>query len=241
MTSQLISIQGTDTVSFSATEAAFDKRDTLALACGTVSSIANPEQAEHAAALLKEVKGFTRLIEDSRKTVKEPVLDLSRRIDTLAKELVDFLDQDANRISKLLGAYQMEQARLARVAQEKAYQDEQRILREAEEKKHVADETARSQAVSDRRIEKIEAQTFESIAQVRASAAAVAVASKPSGIATRMATKFEVTDIHALYAARPEMVKLEAAAAVINAVLRSNPKASIPGLRTWEEAAAIVR
>jgi hypothetical protein len=241
MNTQLITILGTDGVSLTATEAAFEKRDTLALACGTVTTVKNAVQAEQAAALLKEIKGFTRLIEDSRKEVKEPIIALGKQIDGLAKELTEFLEQDGARISKLLGNFQMEQARLVREAQEKAYQEEQRILREAEERKRVADETSRSQAIADRRIDKIEAQTFEAVAQVRANAASVAVASKPSGIATRNVVKFEVTDIHALYAARPELVKMEANTAVINAVLRSNPRASIPGLRTWEEASAIVR
>lgn len=240
MNTQLITIRGADGVSLTATEAAFEKRDTLALACGTVTTVKNAVQAEQAAALLKEIKGFTRLIEDSRKEVKEPIIALGKQIDGLAKELTEFLDQNGARISKLLGSYTSEQARLAAEAQRRAWEEEERIRREAADKLAEAELHSRNQASLERKVDRIEAQTFNAIAETRAAAAA-AVMAKPAGIATRKVVKFEVTDIHALYAARPELVKMEANTAVINAVLRSNPRASIPGLRTWEEAAAIVR
>jgi hypothetical protein len=236
----LLTVNGAELVSASATQAAFDKRDELALTCGTVKVVANAAQAEHAAATLREVKGFTRLIEDSRKVVKEPVLTLTKKIDGLAKELTEHLETEAARVSRLLGAYQLEQARIAREAQEKAYQEEQRLIREAAAKRDEIELSSRSAAVSERRIDKLEAKTFDAIATVRAGAATIAAA-KPVGISTRNVVKFEVTDVHALYAARPELVKLEPNAGVINAVLRGSPKASIPGLRVWEEAAAIVR
>jgi hypothetical protein len=167
------------------------------------------------------------------------VLEMGKKIDELGKELTDFLLTEKARISKILGAYTAEQERLADEARRKAQEEEARILREAEAKKAEIDLHASSAKQAERQTAKLEEKTFNAVAAVRASSA-VAVA-KPAGIATRTDTKFEVTDIHALYAARPELVKLTEDRTAINSLLKKFPKLSVPGLRTWEESAAIAR
>jgi hypothetical protein len=267
MTTQLITIQGVEGFALSTADDAFDKRDELALQAGTVQTVMNADQAAHASALLTEMKGFTRLIEESRKEVKAPVLEVERKIDQLATDLTEQLEAECARVSKLVGTYLTEQKRIAEEAQRRAWEEEQRIIREAEAKRQAdeADQRKRfeelTQAAAKARSEKkaAEYELEKRLSQVRADeaarrhdeetasrivstrTAAVLTPPKTAGIATRRAIKFEVTDIHALYAARPELVKLEPATVVINAVIRGKLTVSIPGLRVWEESTAIVR
>lgn len=231
-------IVGTDMVTMSAAPLAFERRDELALCAAEVNAVSNPIQAEHASAILKQLKAFTAAIEECRKEVKAPVLDLSRQIDGLADMLTSFLVTESARIALLLGTYTAEQRRIAEKAQREAQEKEREIRAEANAKIQAAVETSRTDAEAVRKIEKIDARTFEAIAAARTSAPAMQM---PAGIATRTTIKFEVTDVHALYAARPDFVKLEAHKNVINAVLKANPRASIPGLRTWEESSAVTR
>lgn len=239
MSTAQITLRNAELVTASATQQAFDTRDGLAITIATIESVANATQAEHAAAVLKDVKRFTRLIEDSRRLVKAPVLELTKKIDGLAGELSDHLESESVRISKLLGIWQAEQNRLAEKAAREAQEKERQIREEAAAELARAQAMARNDEQAEADTERIEAQTFDRIVEARTSG--TLVAPKPAGISTRTVTRYEVVDIKALYAARPEMVRLEENASVINAVLRGSPSLQIPGLRTWRESAAIVR
>ena len=61
------------------------------------------------------------------------------------------------------------------------------------------------------------------------------------GISTRTSWKFDVTDINALFSARPELCVVTPNNAAIRAVVKASKGAAIPGLRIWQEAGAIVR
>lgn len=63
--------------------------------------------------------------------------------------------------------------------------------------------------------------------------------SKPKGIASRMVWKVEVTDIKALYAARPDLVTMEPKIAAIERVVSAGVE--LPGVRAWKEAEVSVR
>lgn len=267
LSTQLITIAGVDRFQLTATDEAFDRRDQIALVAGTVQTVINADQATHAAAVLRDAKAFTNIIEETRKVVKAPVLEVGGKIDQLAKDLTLHLGAECARISSLLGSYNKAEADKAQEARQRAWAEEQRILREAEAKRQAdeaaarkrADELAQKEAkarsagkaalyAEQARLEREQAEaaaqahdeaTANQIVQTRT--AAVLAPVKQKGIGTRSVVKFEVTDIHALYAVRPELVKLEPNTLVINACIRGNPLASIPGLRVWEEFASVVR
>jgi hypothetical protein len=239
MSTAQITLRNAELVTANASQQAFEQRDSLAITAATVETVANATQAEHAAAVLRDVKRFTRLVEESRKLVKAPVLELTKRIDGLAEELTAHLESESVRISKLLGNFTAEQNRLAEKAAREAQEKERRIREEAAAELARAQAMARNDEQAEADTERIEAQTFDRIVEARTSG--TLVAAKPAGIATRTVTRYEVEDIHALYRARPEMVRLTENASVINAVLRGSPNLKIPGLRTWTESAAIVR
>ena len=135
MTTTLITVTGLELVTSSAADAARAQRDDLLETINqSFEIVTNEESAQRAAALLHQIKAYTKLIEEERTSVKGPILELGRRIDGLAKELTLQLDVEAGKISKVLGAYQAEQQRLAEEARRKAYEEELRLRREAEAK-----------------------------------------------------------------------------------------------------------
>lgn len=268
-TAELLTISGVDEAAITATSDAIAMRDTLLARARKGTIVTSAQSAEKAGVILKDLKAFTRLIEDARKTVKEQPLKLCRDIDALAAKLVNELDGEASRISRLLGVWQAEQNRIAEKLRQEAWEKEQQIKRDAEEKARLEADKARKEkeelelkASRARSAEKAEeyrekarqvdeqsqaaseahvAATEQAIVETRVAAAAVA-APKPAGLATRKEVKFEVTDIQALYDAAPFLVSLVPNNAAIKAAVKGlSAGQSLPGVRHWEEATAIVR
>jgi len=268
-TTELLTISGVDSAAISATSDAVAMRDELLKRARRGTTVSSPEGAERAGGILKDLKAFTRLIEDARKTVKEQPLKLCRDIDALAAKLVTEIDAEATRLSRLIGTWQAEQNRIAERARQEAREKEQQIKREAEEKAKAEAAKARKEqeeleakAARARSAEKAEewrekarlaeeksraasdahvAQTEQAIVETRVAAAAVSPP-KPAGLATRKEVKFEVTDIQALYEAAPFLVSLAPNNAAIKAAVKGLAAGqSLPGVRHWEEAVTIVR
>lgn len=62
---------------------------------------------------------------------------------------------------------------------------------------------------------------------------------KPKGVSIQRRMRVEVLDVHALYAARPDLVRLEANLSAIQD--SCVPEIQIPGIRTWWETTAETR
>jgi hypothetical protein len=265
----IIEIDGIDTVSISSTAEARANRDRLIGLAGTVALVSDQTQANVAANVLKEIKGMTRLIEAARTTVKAPVLEQGKKIDALAKELTFKLEAEATRIGMVLGTYQAEQERIAEEIRRKAWEEEQRILRAAQEAEEKAAAEARAKAAAlalkeSRARSEAKAADYAAqaeAAQLMADAEAEArqkqveqemlanrvnalskIAAKPEGIATRKEIRFEIMDIVALYEAAPYLVTLTPNNAALKSALKGLQKGqSLPGVKHWEEAAVTVR
>ena len=117
-----------------ATEQARVKRDELLAISANVTRVDSLVSAEDAANALRRLKDFTRSIETARADVKAPVLELGKRIDTLAKELTAQLESEADRLGKIIGAWQAEQRRIADEIRKKAEAEEARLWEEAKAK-----------------------------------------------------------------------------------------------------------
>lgn len=101
-----------------------------------------------------------------------------------------------------------------------------------------AQEKAAAEAAEAEAARKREAEA--SAAQLQLSVQApVKAPAKPSGIGSRMVWKFEVEDIRALYAARPELVTLEPKSREIERAISIG--ATLPGVRAWQESSVSVR
>jgi hypothetical protein len=265
--SEFIITSGTELTSVTAIAEAIAIRDELLSKARKGTVVTDAQSNQRAAEILKSIKAFTRSVEDSRKAAKAPILELSRQVDALSAQLVLDLETEATRISRLVGSYQQEQERIAAAERQRAYEEEQRLRREAEQKQRDADERARKEQeelaakaararteAGRERAEKEAEEARQRAAQeahdraVKVETAAVQtriavpVITKPTGISSRSDVKFEITDIVKLYEANAAFVILTPNNAALKAALKQLPEGqTLPGVRHWREAAAIVR
>lgn len=215
--------------------AAFNAR-TLALeASGRIKAISSVGDLDAAAAALTKIKSLTRSVEDSRKEVKAPVLEVGRRIDAVAKDYLTSLESEAKRLSVIVGAYQEAARRKAEKDREEAAKAQAAALAEMNAKQ--------AEALANGDEAAADAARAEAADKIAASQLAVIEAEgpRPDGIVTRTSWKFEVLDIHTLHSNRPELCVIEPNNAAIRAVVKASNGSAIPGLRIWQEAGAIVR
>jgi outer membrane receptor for ferrienterochelin and colicin len=257
---------------------AITQRDTALDVAGKLTGVSDTDSQSACVEVLRTLKGITKAVEDSRKDIKAPVLDLGRKIDSFASEFVAKVDIEIARLTKLLSTYQAEQHRIAAEAERKRQeelrrQEAERQRKEAEERKaredaeRAAEEArqkaeaeflapteaeaakARQEAEEAERKAREEAEKAEQARRDKAAAeqaslelktSAPVVAVKAAGMSVGTVWKFEVTDLNQLVKSRPELCRIEANTAAINAELRAG-KRDIPGLRIWSETVANVR
>lgn len=179
----------------------------------SVTGVSDELDADLAANALKSITEVLKDVEAARKTVKAPVLELSRKIDGVAKDFGAQLGNEKTRISKLLGTFEAEQRRKQKEAEREAARKEAERIEQANEDGDL------DAAVDD-------------IAKIRTEAAQVA--HRPSGTVVRETWKFELLDIQALHKAAPHLCKIEPNNVMIREAIKTNQ--NIPGLRVWKEA-----
>jgi hypothetical protein len=223
-----------------AAEAARISRDELLHQAAMVTKVEDRIDADDATNVLRSLKAFANTIETARTAAKAPALDLGRKIDALAKDLVARVEIEAARISRIVGAFEAEERRKAEEARRAADAEAARIAAEASRKAAEVRRAASNAEAGDRAADAVVETAQQQIVAVR-QVAANAVAPKQAGTQVREDVCFEVTDIKALFAAHPELVVLEPNGSAIRAILRANPNLQVPGLRHWKEAKLNVR
>lgn len=215
---------------------AFERRSVALNAAARVPAVEDAMDAEDAADALRLLSGLVKEVEAARKVVKAPVLDLSKKIDDTAKDFVAEVAAEKARIETALGTYQAAEQRRADAARRAAQDEADRLAREAAKAQREADRA--TNAGEAERTQQVAAQAETAAIEARVVAAEIAPA-KPAGVAVRQPWKFEVTDINALFKARPDLCVIEPNNAGIRAQIPHNQ--NIPGLRIWQEAKASVR
>lgn len=238
--STALTLTGLQSAEIAIADEARAMRDKLLVEIRDVTAVSDAFDADVAADVLKRATQLTRGIEANRTTVKAPVLDLGRKIDALAKEIVADLTVEIGRVSRVLGDYQIAEKRKAEAAERLARDEARRIQAEAEQKAREAAKAANSDTEALAAASEIMDTAAAKIVETR-KAIVSTVAPKAAGTAVREDVCFEVTDIVALYAARPELVNLEPNGSAIRAICKANPKLQLPGLRHWTEAQTNIR
>lgn len=217
------------------TPAAFNARTVALAASGNVKAIASVADLDNAAAALTQVAALVRSVEASRKDVKAPVLDVGRRIDMVAKEYLEPLETEKKRLETIVGAYQEAARRKAEKERAEAAAAQAAAIAEMQAKQAEALEAGDEEAA--------DAARAEAADKIAESQLKVIEKEGPrlDNITTRTSWKFEVTDIMALFKARPELVLMSPNNAAIRAVVKAENGKPTPGLRIWQEAGAIVR
>lgn len=224
----------------SAAESARTERDALLHQAALVTTVADRIDADDATNVLRNLKGFLTAIEAQRTAAKAPVLDIGRRIDALAKELVDEVSGHANRISRVIGTFETEERRRAEETRRAAEAEAQRVAAEAQRKADEARRNAKTAEAADRAADAVNEVAQQQIVSLKQTAASATVP-KQAGTQVREDVCFEVTDIKKLYADSPHLVTLEPNGSAIRAILRANPNLQVPGLRHWRESKLNVR
>lgn len=209
------------------------RRDQLLAEAVQVESITDQIDADAAAATLQQLKTFSKDVAAAHKDAKAPVLELSRQIDELLRDLVTDVKDEADRIGRILGAYDAEQRRQADEKRRQAEAEAARIRYEAEQKARAEARTADSPEDAARKADEILGGAASQVADLQAHAEAQKRVGKRAGMALKTQVEFEVTDINALHKENPTLVILEPNKAAIKAILKSNPNIQIPGLRHW--------
>ena len=225
-----------------------------------IKEVNTEEEMEDAAVVLKVLKTRTKAVEASRKVIKEPVLELGRRIDQASKGYCKAIDEEALRISKIIGSYhaiEVAKREVARKeAEEKAKLERDRLRKEEEIRlAKIKEEQDRADALrkkgEDEEAAKIEVQaqkdkmlaTKEKIKNDMQSdlglpSSVIPFPKKVEGVKMRENWHFEVVDIFLLQLAYPDLVFLSPNTTKIRNMIKDCK--DIPGLRVWSETKAIV-
>jgi len=173
--------------------------------------------AEAQSALRHLIKG----IEESRKDVKAPVLEIGRQIDGVAKDYIEDVKAEESRIAQLLGAFQIVERDKKIAAERQARIQEQQVMAEAAQLLY---------ADSDNTDLLDDAQAHIATLRKEAASKHDAVA----GVKVRKTIKFEVESEAKLMAARPDLFSPNESK--IRAALKLT--ITIPGIKAWEEIKA---
>lgn len=214
---------------------AIEVRDKLANEARAIAFITDAMDADAATSVLRDIAAQIKVCEATRTEIKAPVLELTRKIDGTAKDFAAPLEVEKARLSRILGAWQQGERDKAEKAQREAQAEARRVA--DEEAKKVASAEIEHGADAPETVAATEA-AADRVAEARVAVAQVAPV-QPKGTAVKRTWKFEVTDLKALAAGRPELVIVSPNNAAINAIIKHNQ--SIPGLRVWEDVQTIIR
>ena len=208
------------------------KAEALEIA-SVIERVESQAQLEMATDALRVLEDLSRGVEKSRKLVKEPVLNLGERIDSMASEYVAAVDKESARIKGLVAAYTRKIVEAQRVAEAARLKREHELLLEkskATAEANRASGEARNQA--DKRVVEIRKEI--------ATLPAVVAPPKPQGLQAKPVWVATVTDAVKAYAARPDFFDLTPKLRVINDALAAGMR-ECPGLSIREEMKVGVR
>lgn len=200
-------------------------------------------------------KGLLKGVEQSRKEVKAPLLELGKELDRVATEYCQPICMEVNRIELLIAGFQEAEAK--RVEEEKQAQLQRQAeemreklrLEEAQRQAALQAENARTKKqreAAQKAAEELAIQQAELEIQAGETASNEMIeTAKAEGAAVRKTFDFEVTDIAALYASYPQCVKMEvkkqAVRDVIEVLQRQGKSLEIPGVKLTEITKVAVR
>ena len=187
-------------------------RDEALEASALIARVASPVENEQAVEAQRKLASYLKLIEDSRVAVKAPLLELTRKIDALAKELTADAKHEMDRLSRIVGDYQALLESKARAAEAAKVAELNDIERERQE--------ALAAASSLEEQDRIHQEFCDRVALL----SPAHTTHKAEGQTVRTSWHVTVTNMHMLYLAHPGCVKMEARLTEIKALLDAGVK-----------------
>ena len=173
-----------------------------------VTCVRDNDESGAASFRMRSLAAMRIAVDKSRKEIKEPVIRIGKLIDATAKNFLDELEDEEDRIRKLIGDHANEVARLAAIKAE-----EERIAFEAARAARQAADAAADAAEASGRIadmiaaKKAEKQRQDTLAARMDASSELAATKIAQGV--RFTWDFEVPDIATVGASRPDLVKME--------------------------------
>jgi len=227
---------------FGVTEEAESSRNDLVLRAVTNAIVTNPVEQNSAVDAARDIRGMLRDVEDTRTALKKPLLDAGRLLDSLAKDFTAPLSAELGRIERLVTDFQQVEDRRVALAEQQRREDYERLAVE----RLAAEDMARAASASMQNESDLDRALWVELKMLRANETLQALITAPppekaraTGASTRRVVRWEVLDVRALYAARPELCTLEAKASAINATCF--PEMPVAGLRLWWEDKTTIR
>lgn len=234
---------------YSIPEKSIEARDNLVALAGEVKSVTTVAEQGTAVAICRSIRQHLKDVEEVRVEVKAPLLAAERKIDELAKNHVAPLKLDLTRIERIVNVFQDAEDERVAAAEAKRLADFEAAERERQKAEQAAQDAIRAtQATADGPDDEeayMTAQDAKAMA-VRATEKVQATMDVPEARSVRAAgqsrkqvMRYKVTDIHALYKARPDLCKIEEKPSAILSVC--TPEIKIPGLECWYEKKTLTR
>jgi hypothetical protein len=230
--SDLIQLQNVDSVEIEITEEAQELAQNTESALSSIGEINDSFEYTVTTMAVKKAKEFLRQLEESRKAAKAPFIEKGREIDAKAKAFQEPIEAQLKRVSHYVLGWE-DYTRRERLKAEQAAREEMARIAAAmadKEKERIDVETIGRTGTLNQDLENIRESAAKEMVAVQNELAASPVALS-KGLRRTKTVKFEVTDIAALHAARPDLFSPDETK--IRAALKLTK--DIPGLRVWEE------
>jgi hypothetical protein len=240
----LIAVTGVDDVQIAIEPEVKERSHALLVEAGEILSVANNFDQETAAEVLARLQEMARGVERARKAVKDPVLEVGRRIDAIASEFSGPLAAEADRIGRLIGSYRTSlQAEIAKREREEREKRQQLIEEANREKARLDEQAANAATEEERRAAEEKANDLvrqTNAALVESKQAEVNARLRPVGIVERGSWKYEVEDIGKLFESRPDLCLIEPNGAAIRGAIKGGLR-QCPGLRIFKDSKVTTR
>lgn len=224
------------------------RRADLLAASAHVVAVNDDGGAEQAREAMKALKAFENAAEKSRETVKAPVLEVGRRIDTAAKTLLESVRAEGVRLSNLVKGYAAICDKRRREVEDAARQ----AAFEAERKRKAEAAAAEAERLAAERLaQRATSKTIEAAraaetaaAEARAAAEAAELEQSRAGFlamrtnvapaGTKPIKDFEIVDVRDLAAKHPDLVVITPRRREILDLIRSANPPAISGIKVIE-------
>jgi len=110
MTNQIIELTGSG-YELTITEAAEESKRDLIVASSHINQVTTNDESGDASYYVRQLAQVRIAVEKSKKEIKAPILEISKRIEEVSKNYLFELDEEEKRIKKLISDYSLEVAR----------------------------------------------------------------------------------------------------------------------------------
>lgn len=179
---------------------------------------------------------FCKDVEAARLATTKPLRDFTDQVNTLAKDLIAPVKSEMDRVGRHIAMFRQqeeERVRKEEAVRQRAIQEAEAAARAAAEAQRKAEAGMTTEADLQAALAAEAAAKAKELAYRTTVTAPLPEVQRSKGSAVRKEVRFEVVDIAAIYAARPELCRIELNASACRAILTAT--SIVPGLKITEE------